>query len=702
MRLFCFLVGSITLIATLTAPVPACGPFFPEAYLADGREREILAMPEGDFLSELKRLAGPPSTKNPNGKWGWAHTIEVDVQDLEKALRDRGMREGAVGETADAYRSMRNRMGSSPEEVKTRDAGGGEASIGGGFDLNPYEGLLSDLPLEFRIYIRGAAAWAGGRRDEAVREWRSLLDLPREERRYRSVWAAFMIGRALMDDRPGEAVTAFQQARFLGDEGYPDPLGLVAEGLGWQARIERNHGQCPAAIRDYYDMFCLGSEGQRYAAHSSLAWTCRDLLAQEGELDASLIEDPVLREVLTAYIVAYHRGGQPTSSGRCREWLDAVRGSGMMIDSRTANRLAWASYAVGDVESAKEWLDAAETVTPYGIWVRAKLSLREGRIDEAVRDLRSIRDRFPTISEADRRDYTTSRASTQLNAELGVLFLGRKEYTAALDAFLRAGYWADAAYVAERVLTVEELEEYIRRHRDDALLTAGDGSPYHYAGDGPASLLDALRSLLSRRFSRLGDWEKARRYCTEAYRPILDEYVNHLEEGRDPANSPRLRAENLYRAAEIAQEHGMELMGTELYPDWAVHGGVYSWWGYLGRDESRDEYLPNLVEGFPAPLMEVLGGSDDERVRVERAAPSPDIRFHYRYTAANLMWEAAELLPDNDVLTAKALYYGGSWLKKKDPQSADRFYKALVNRCRGLEYGQLADRLRWFPENPPG
>jgi len=512
-----------------------------------------------------------------------------------------------------------------------------------------------------------------------------------------------MIGRALMDDRPDEAVSAFERTRFLGDRGYPDPLGLVAEGLGWQARIERNQGEYPDAIRDYFEMFRRGSENQRNAAHASLAWTCGDLLATEGDLDASLVEDTVIREVLTAYIVAYHRGGQPASGGRCRAWLDALRGSGMKVDSGTANRLAWASYAVGDVESARGWLDAAESLTPYGIWVRAKLSLREGRIDEAVRDLRSVRDRFPTIDGDERTDLTTSRASTQLNAELGALSLGRKEYAAALDAFLRAGYWPDAAYVAERVLTVEELEEYIRRHGRDAMLNIKIKGSSSFSFDlDLRTPLENLRSLLSRRCARLGQWEKARRYCLDTYRPILDEYVYHLEEGRDAANTPRFRAENLYRAAEIAREHGMEIMGTELYPDGAVNGGTYDWLGYLGRDKTRDQYLPDLVEGFPAPLMEVLGGTEDERARVDRAAPSPDIRFHYRYTAANLMWEAAELLPDNDLLTAKALYYGGFWLMKEDPQSADRFYKALVNRCRRLEYGQLADRLRWFPTYPPG
>jgi len=37
-------------------------------------------------------------------------------------------------------------------------------------------------------------------------------------------------------------------------------------------------------------------------------------------------------------------------------------------------------------------------------------------------------------------------------------------------------------------------------------------------------------------------------------------------------------------------------------------------------------------------------------------------------------------------------------LKYLEPDAADRFYKALVRRCRKTEIGAKADRLRWFPE----
>ncbi|MHC4569368.1 MAG: hypothetical protein ACYTE3_26885, partial [Planctomycetota bacterium] len=48
--------------------------------------------------------------------------------------------------------------------------------------------------------------------------------------------------------------------------------------------------------------------------------------------------------------------------------------------------------------------------------------------------------------------------------------------------------------------------------------------------------------------------------------------------------------------------------------------------------------------------------------------------------------------------TARVLCIAGSWLKDRDPQAADRFYKTLVRRCGKTQLGREADRLRWFPK----
>ena len=62
------------------------------------------------------------------------------------------------------------------------------------------------------------------------------------------------------------------------------------------------------------------------------------------------------------------------------------------------------------------------------------------------------------------------------------------------------------------------------------------------------------------------------------------------------------------------------------------------------------------------------------------------------------MWKGAELLPDNDELKAKALCRGGTYLKVRDPKTADKFYKTLVKTCGQTELGKEAAKLKWFPK----
>ena len=89
--------------------------------------------------------------------------------------------------------------------------------------------------------------------------------------------------------------------------------------------------------------------------------------------------------------------------------------------------------------------------------------------------------------------------------------------------------------------------------------------------------------------------------------------------------------------------------------------------------------------------------SEEEIQRASRPQADPEERFHYRYQAAFLAWEAAKLMPDNADETARVLCTAGTWLKDRDPETADMFYKALVRRCRQTAIGAQADRMRWFP-----
>jgi nucleoid-associated protein YgaU len=128
----------------------------------------------------------------------------------------------------------------------------------------------------------------------------------------------------------------------------------------------------------------------------------------------------------------------------------------------------------------------------------------------------------------------------------------------------------------------------------------------------------------------------------------------------------------------------MELLGTEVAPDWHCHLGAYEE-GVTGEDRGSNA------------LAHVVQPSKDELRRNSEHHADPELRFHYRYQAAALAWEAARLLPNNTDQTALVLWQGGTFLKDRDPQFADIFYKALVRRNRKTALGAEADRQRWFP-----
>jgi len=143
------------------------------------------------------------------------------------------------------------------------------------------------------------------------------------------------------------------------------------------------------------------------------------------------------------------------------------------------------------------------------------------------------------------------------------------------------------------------------------------------------------------------------------------------------------------------------MMGAEGEPDWSVFEGQFELKGatnYRIRNKEGEYYSG---EERQAPSGSTFAASVEEKQRVAAHTVPTEKRFHYRYYAAELMWQCAQLLPDNDELTAAALYKGGTFLMKRDPKAADRFYKALVRRCSSLPIGRQAETLHWFPSQTP-
>src|SRR5690606_29168849 len=155
---------------------------------------------------------------------------------------------------------------------------------------------------------------------------------------------------------------------------------------GWQARAHLIQRQYTEAIRLYLLQHATGDP----SAAASLKITAEQVFKADRPVLVALAGDPDGRSLLTAYAVA--RGGRfhaaPTAD-QLHAWLHAIERAGVG-DVRGADRLAWMAYQAGEMALAQRWVDRAPADAPVAHWVRAKLLLRAGRIDEAAHVLAEV------------------------------------------------------------------------------------------------------------------------------------------------------------------------------------------------------------------------------------------------------------------------------------------------------------------------
>lgn len=656
----------LTIAAALLIAVPvlwACAPLLPNWLL--GPEKELFRGPTGMFDAELDRL-------QPGASARWkaapdAELLEAERMDLERALEAHGTWPMLRGRVVENVLRLRQEMAAA-------------------------SGLTVPQPLlpEFADYLEGAIAFHDGRPDAAARAWERLLRRPAGERRFRSTWAAFMLGKLRLRSDPDRAVKSFQLTRELASQGFVDSLGLAASSLGWEAWAERGRGRYDRALALYAQQMRTGDD----TAFSSLKLTSAAALRAGPEALAAVARDPEARAIVTAWLITHEdEPGQ--------EWQEALRAADVR-DAAGADRLAWAAYLAGDFAAAASWLDLAQEESPMAKWVRARLLLRDGRLEEARMLLASLSGDLGSLGigleEAMSIVYESGEVLAAPERALGeeaAVRVVQRDYTGALDRFLRAGYWMDTAYLAEQVLTLDELKAYVdanwpadlaARYRPPAgedawepLLVGG------YTTPPPERLAREVRYLLGRRLAREGRRRDAAGYLPPEHRPAFERMSAHLNAGRDRRRPAAERARELFQAACLTRHQGMALTGTEVEPDWTLVEGDYNVedWTFGSRDARRQN--------------RVLKETPDEAARVKRHRVRPWKRFHYRYRAADLAWEAAGLLPSGDE-KAEMLATAGSWLGARDPQAAERFYKQLVRCCGSTDLGRKADELRWFPE----
>ncbi len=638
------LLGSALIIGS--SATLACGPDFQLRLLGD-RQLSLSDLPEGNFAVEAARLGQPVA--------GLGKASEATLQpwwdeDNQRYIEQRDELEQVGLSSEQAARLAELRRLTDPATA---------------------EAAASDLPAELRLYNAGAVAFAQGDWPLAADYFRRLLALPASERALRSTWAAYSLGRALTyqsetasnaEDAQArqqtlreQASAAFAQTRALSSSGFADPLELGIASLGEQARLQRQAGDWDSAIRLYASQMLHDSP----TGYSSLKQLARELGQMPEEQLSPLLQQPAVAGLLAAFLFSHldwSYGEQP--EGRADYVLRLLqRGDGLLAE---ADRLAALSYQHGDYQGARQFLQRAGD-SGLAWWLRAKLALQDGDKNAARDAYAKAAKAFPDDEQWGFRrapdwSHETVKPRCRVEGESAILALERGDYLQAFELLYASGdlYWYDTAEVAERVLTLDELKRFVDQH---VPAPAPEQIPATDSYE-PLPVAARLRELLGRRLLRAEHWDEAADYFARAeLQQQAHDYAEAREQGQSRWSAIG-QAEALYRAGLLARQHGMELLGSEMGPDYQVLGGSYSF---------------GPVQLQPGPWL-----SKAEASRQLEHLPQPNLRYHYRYLAATLAEQAAERLPHSSQAYAATLCQGTGWVEYVDLASARRLYRQYV------------------------
>lgn len=738
------LIPVLLIVLHLTAGL-GCGPFFRENLLEI--PRYIVRSPEFHFMGQFRKrtaeFAGDPEREER------ACTLEREMAEMESIMAGRIPDEGTRRVWLDDYRELRRGMlvrGDRSLWRVTKDNQKVTVALDERVGRREWPG---ELPYEVRLYLDGAAHYLDHLSRKKAEDlalardrWKQVLALAPADRQHRGIWSAWMLFRTSAAKDVGEERRWLGLVRELKEKGSADCQHFAEEATVILHRIGPPPEGAPASqhipatehLRALARRQILGhSSGERelgYWASSSLEYSAEEATA--------ISKDDALVGMVTMALVeqtqAWRANTMPEAIQERLGWWLSFFEENPPARSAEFSLLAWAEYSLADFPSAKRWLTLAPRNDTMAIWLRGKIAAMEGRLEEsqrllelAEREVAAIEHPAPARFDPsdplrdipDRRHRTDEARSRgrvdQVKGDLALVQIAKSRHLDALETLLGSEHWTDTAYVAERLLSPEEVLTFARRvtppHPEEAGPSEGfcvedlqDRFVSNIPGEQTREKIeDRFRYLVARKAAREGWFESARPFYPPALRDAFDHYIEARKRGQDFQLSEAERAGALWKAARMHRSLGMAFFGYEIGPDQKMHGGSFD----VG-DMAERRRLGYAVDYWESPesitpeereeRRYLLPVTPDERWSDRHYGPGSRPRFHYRHDAAQLAWNAAALLPDNNELGARILCAGGAWLKNRDASAADRFYQALVSRHSGTELGKEAEGRRWFPE----
>ncbi|MDP9503624.1 hypothetical protein Q7O60_11520 [Pseudomonas protegens] len=632
------------------APALACGPTFPMRLL-DDRPQTLAQLPEGSFQFEISRLGQPIVGLMPVAKNGFS--VDYSLPDSYSVQERNWAEQQGLDQAQQTLVGQLRKLN----------------------DARVAEQQGASLPLEINLYTAGAVAFSAGDHELAAEYFRKVLALPAEQRALRSTWAAYSLGRALsfiseqaneLDDQGRRdmrqsARQAFAQTRQLSIDAFSDPLSLGVASLGEEARILKDQNDWSQAIDLYAVQNQLGSE----VGYSSLKQVVGEL---SGLPDAQLLEQlkhPSVARLLTASLISHQAwsfGERPESEVKLIKLLS--QGTAGSFDN--ADRLAALNYQNGDFATAQRLLEHAGD-GGLAWWLRAKMALRDGDKVAAAAAYAKAAAAFPRDESWGFRgdydgNYEDLKPGCRVEGESALLALDRGDYVQAFELLYRSGdiYWHDAAIVAERVLTLDELKQFVDTQVPAPPPTPKQPDAYYET----LPIAAQVRELLGRRLLREGRYEEVWGYFDSPERQAIAKAYGEYRRSAESAWLPTRRAEAYYQAGKLARASGMEILGYEMGPDY------HSLWGSYSLE------IPPVQAG---PFV-----SADEVQRQQATTAAPDVRYHYRYLAGELGNQAADFLPHTSQAYAAVLCKAARWTRGSDAEIT--YYRRYVENGPFVEW----------------
>jgi hypothetical protein len=686
------------LLATVSM---ACGPYFPLAYFPH-RDVVLKVPTEGDFAFELGRYS--PAIRS---KMAASLAQGTDSSEMQRAKAE-------VKDVTPEQHLQVKRM------LSTKD--GNEAyALGQGLPegIRLYTAAAVDYHLARKLACPGAPyewrlnaplrgdQWACNRDwcdgycypdkiellavnkaiQRAMQRFEAVLSLPSSERKPRATWAAYSLGESYLnfklDDRHAKAKEYYALVRTLANQGNPDPLNLSAASLGQQAFLKLQVGDNADAVKLYMEQGDV----------NSLRFVAERLVSRPDKF-ASEIKVRQVRRLLIAYAFAY--GHAEPYTGKQAPWVKplvkSLIASGIR-DIENMDRLAAISYAAGNYQDAERLAEKSES--PLAHWIKSKLARRNG-------DTTLAADHIVLATDDDRalRKSLPEKQVESLTIERALVLISRGRPAEAINATYASGarQWPDTAYIAERLLTTTELRAFVDRisasspknaqahvrsndsagpvdnqHWTTRQLAARFG--YRSTGSDPNDVeslnqLLQLRNLLARRLMREGRHGSALQYFTASDTQTI-EYANAYAKAfrlSRQATGRAARAEALFKAGALAREHGMEILGYELAPDFHYAKGNYG----------ADYILFKDGDGPSSLIYSKANMSPEEIARFNATSPSIDRRYHYRYLAVKHGRDAAALVQPRSQAYRAILCHAAAWARGSELK--DDLYRTYVQR----------------------